>query len=118
MHFNAERYASGLRRANEIERNTTLERAKVAREAAVRLAERIAAADEGVSRIYLFGSLLSHTPSNPDFDIDLAVEGGDILAATGAGEEADFKVDVLALDRLPTHVQERIRREGRVLFSR
>ena len=118
MPFNAERYASGLRRANEIERNTTVERANAARTAAVRLADRIAAADEEVSRIYLFGSLLDDTPSNPDFDIDLAIEGGDILAAVGAGEEEEFRVDVLALDQLPAHVQERIRREGRVLFSR
>ncbi|MFW5994530.1 MAG: nucleotidyltransferase family protein [Spirochaetia bacterium] len=118
MPFNAERYASGLRRANEIERNTSTERARAARKAAVRLAERIAAADPHVSRIYLFGSLLNETPANPDFDIDLAIEGGDILAAIERCEEEDFKVDVLALERLPAHVQERIRHEGRLLVSR
>jgi predicted nucleotidyltransferase len=117
MPFDAERYAAGLRRENERERERIAHEASRAREEAERLAKRIGAADPNVRSVYLFGSLASGNPRSLDFDIDLAIEGGDVFAAEEVAESAPFSVDVVALDRLPQATRERILATGRLLYS-
>ena len=94
------------------------ERAAAAREEAARLAARIARADPAVRAVYLFGSLAAGTPRSVRFDIDLAIDGGDVYAAEAVAEESAFACDVVSLERLPDHVQTRIRSTGTVLFER
>lgn len=118
MPFDPERYAAGLRRENEREREQITRDASLAREEAERLARRIGAADPNVRSVYLFGSLASGEPRSIDFDIDLAIEGGDVFAAEEVAESASFPVDVVALDRLPKATRERVLATGRRLYSR
>lgn len=118
MPFEPEPYAAGLRTANEQERRRTSERARRAFEEATRLANAIAATDSSVQTVFLFGSLATGDPARPDFDIDLALEGGDVYRAERVVEASSFQVDLVSLKRLPGHVQERIRKNGRVLYRR
>ena len=82
------------------------------------IAAAIAAADPGVRAVYLFGSLAVGDPSHRGFDIDLAIEGGDVYTAEAVAESASFPVDVVSLERLPATVRKRIRETGRRLFPR
>lgn len=118
MPFDPERYAAGLRKSNEIERQRLQEKAKEAREEAEALARRIGEQDGEVARVYLFGSLLQDAPGSESFDIDLALDGGDVYKAMDVAETASFSVDVVDLRRLPAHVRCRILRTGRVLYER
>ena len=118
MPFDPKPYAEGLRRLNEAEAKRVSRRLDAARDEAVRLAERIGEADPEIRRVYLFGSVAEGTPRSTDFDIDLAVEGGDVHTAMGATELSDFRVDVVDLDRISQHMRTRIVESGRVLFDR
>lgn len=116
--FDPERYAAGLREANRREYARIAGKAARAREEAGRLAAAIAEVDPKVNRVFLFGSLIGGGPRHLDFDIDLAIDGGDVYAAEAVAEGSPFAVDVVALRRLPQHVREQIEREGQVLFRR
>lgn len=118
MPFDPERYASGLRRRNETERRRLLEKAEEARREAERLANKIGEQDAEITRIYLFGSLLAEAPRSSSFDIDLALDGGDVYKAMDVTEHSSFSVDLVDLDRLPEHVRSRILETGRILYER
>jgi hypothetical protein len=79
--FDPEPFAAGLRDINRREQQRIQRRADSARETARNLAHRIATEVPDVQSIYLFGSLLNDIPKNADFDIDLALDGGDVYAA-------------------------------------
>jgi predicted nucleotidyltransferase len=115
--FDPRPFADGLRRMNAAERERTAERARSAVAEAEHLADRIATTVPGIRRIYLFGSLLGGVPRNPDFDIDLAVEG-DVYGAMEACESSDWRVDVIDLEGATPAVARRIRETGRQLYPR
>jgi predicted nucleotidyltransferase len=115
--FDPRPFADGLRRMNAAEGERTAERARSAVAEAEQLADRIASTVPGIRRIYLFGSLLGGVPRNPDFDIDLAVEG-DVYGAMAVCEGSDRRVDVVDLDRVAPAVARRIRETGRQLYPR
>lgn len=117
MPFDPEPYAEGIRKLNEQEARETADRAARARSEASRLAEVIGSADQSISKVYLFGSLVGAGPHRPDFDIDLAIQGGDVYRAMEVAERSDWAVDVVQYDLLPEHVQKRIRERGRVLYE-
>lgn len=112
MSFDPERYAAGIRLANERERNAIAERLQRARGEARRLAEAIKSQDPNTRAVYLFGSVAEGTPSRLGFDIDLALDGGDPYKALDVTESSEFEVDVADLDRLPVHVRDRILDRG------
>ncbi len=118
MPFDPRSYAAGLRRLNRREQERTAQRAVDARRVATQLAQHIGAQDPAVKRVYLFGSLNGGVPRNSDFDIDLALDGGDVLRAMELAEESDFLVDVVSLQRLPTHVARKITNDGTILYHR
>lgn len=118
MPCDPERYAAGLREANRREEARIAERSRRAREEAVRLARDIADADPSVRAVYLFGSLAADEPRRLGFDIDLAIDGGDVYAAEAVTEHSAFSVDVVSLDRIPPHVRERVEEHGRLLYRR
>ena len=68
--------------------------------------------------IWVFGSVLGHGFS-PQSDIDLAVEGlpaADLLAALAVAETGGpIPLDLVRLESLPPHWQQRIRDQGRRL---
>jgi len=116
MPFDPEPYAAGLRRENEREAAAIRESARRARAEARRLAAEIGAADAAVRAVFLFGSLAAGEPRRLDFDIDLALDGGDVYAAEEIAESCPFEVDVVSLVRLPEETQKRIRESGEVLY--
>jgi predicted nucleotidyltransferase len=112
LKFDPATYADGLRKLNEIECKQIEERIVVAKAEAVRLATAIKAADRQVHAIYLFGSLARSEPTRLDFDIDLAMDGGDVYLAMDIVADSAFDVDVVDLNRLPQHVREGILQRG------
>lgn len=118
MPFDPERYAAGLRRENAREAERIRKAARQARSEALRIAGAIGQADSEVRAVYLFGSLTGDGPRHLHFDIDLALEGGDVYAAEEIAETASFPVDIVSLKRLPEDTRERIRQSGEELYSK
>ena len=112
MNFDPAPYAQGLRRLNEIERREIKKRTALAKSEASRLATAIKAADQKIRAVYLFGSLAEGEPKHLDFDIDLALDGGDVYLAMDITTESTFDVDVVDLARLPSQIREDILQKG------
>jgi len=100
------------------EQERTAQRAVDARRIATELAQHIGSQDPTVKCIYLFGSLNTDIPRNPDFDIDLALDGGDVLRAMELAEESAFPVDIVRLQQLPPHVVRKVTSDGTALYRR
>lgn len=83
--FDPAPYAEGIRELNRREAERIEARLARARDEAERLAKKIAEADDRVTRVILFGSVATGRPSREDFDIDLALDGGDPLHRPGHG---------------------------------
>lgn len=115
MIFEPKSYAEGIRRANEAEELAILERASLARDEARRLAAEIRSGDRTVRAVFLFGSLASEGPRRLDFDIDLAIDGGDLYQALDIVETSSFKVDLVDLAHVSEAIAARIRETGRLL---
>ena len=113
--FDAESYAAAWRKRNKIEQERTEQRVVAALTEAKRLA-RLLAADAAVAQTILFGSLAEDTVRNENFDIDLAIRGGNWLKAQEIAEESPFKVDVVEYDAVPEHVRKRVDAKGVVLW--
>lgn len=118
MPFDPEPYARGLRERNARERALIARRASEAREEASRLASEIAARDSDVRAVYLFGSLAAGEPARIGFDIDLALDGGDLYRALEVAERSRFDVDVISIDRVSQEMRDVIESGGKVLFRR
>ena len=116
--FDPSVYSFGLRRANAREHERIARRSRSAHRAAIELARAIGAHDRGVRAVYLFGSLADGRPRRLDFDIDLALDGGDLYRAMELAEASAFSVDIVSLAGLPAHVARRVRTGGTVLFRR
>ncbi|GAB1482758.1 hypothetical protein MASR2M78_15740 [Treponema sp.] len=112
MTFDAQPYAQATKQRNEAERVQIAKRAVEATEEAKRLARAIKENDPDIKAVYLFGSLAQGTPSNLDFDIDLALDGGDTYKAMDISEESAFSVDLVQLNLVPAHLRKRILETG------
>jgi predicted nucleotidyltransferase len=115
MKFDPRPYAEHYRAENVAELSAIRERASAALAEARRLAERILREDDGVRAVILFGSLAEDGPRRKEFDIDLALDGGDLDKALDSVEGSAFDVDVVQLDRLPPHVRARVDARGIIL---
>lgn len=109
--FDPAPFAAAWRRQNERERRLIEERSTEARSEAERLAAAFAD-DAGATGVILFGSVAEGTVRNLDFDVDIAIEGGDWSRARSIADESPFRVDVVELDRLPPHIRERVLTRG------
>ena len=108
----AKRMRSQNRREEiEIERRAT-EAIEIARNLALDIGSQVF----GVKRVVLFGSLAEGVPRRLDFDIDLAIEGGDIYLAMDVIEGCDIDVDLVDISRVAAHIRRRIDEKGIELF--
>jgi hypothetical protein len=73
------------------------------------LARRIKEKDGAVRGVILFGSMAEGVPRNSDFDIDLALDGGDAYRAMDIKDESSYEVE---LRLLPPRVRKRILERG------
>ena len=104
-------------RARRLERERALrERVGQAREEVARLVLEIQAADPGVRRIVLFGSLARNSVKRLSFDIDLAVDSDHHLRLTDVALESPFKVDLVDLTSCSEYVTEAVERDGVELY--
>ena len=83
-----------------------------ARQEALRLAQTLSRHLAGLRSIWLFGSVARGDPSRPDFDIDLALEGGDLYQAWDCVEDSPFAVDLVSLEHLPLHFRQKVEATG------
>lgn len=95
--FDPEKYAKNIRAQNAELRKKIDERLVVAYNEAESLAQKIKENDKEVKAVYLFGSVARKNAFRLDFDIDLALEGGDVYKAMDIVDESDFKVDLVSL---------------------
>jgi predicted nucleotidyltransferase len=105
-------YIDHYRAENDAELREIRERAASAIAEGRRIAQRIRRADPEVRDVILFGSLVEDGPRRKDFDIDLAISGGDVFKAMEAAEDSPFEIDIVCLERLPAHIRDRVRKSG------
>ncbi|MEI6873639.1 MAG: nucleotidyltransferase domain-containing protein [Spirochaetota bacterium] len=115
MKFDPAPYAAGIRELNRRESERIESRLELARVESGRLAAAIVAADPAVRRVFLFGSVANGRPSREDFDIDLAIDGGDAYAAMEVVETSAFDVDIVELGLLPPAARELVLERGQLL---
>ncbi len=118
MSFDPESYAAGIRKLNAAERTRIEACMERARGEAERLAAAILEKDSGVRRVILFGSVATGAARSEDFDIDLALDGGDVHAAMDLTEESAFRVDLVSLARAPAAMRQAILDRGIVIGER
>ena len=84
------------------------------------LVEKFRAADPGISKIILFGSLARDDVRFPDFDIDLAVvsSGESFLKLVAIALDSPFSVDVVDLSTADDRIRTAVAREGVVLYEK
>ena len=112
MSFDPRPYAEGIRIRNEAEALAIRARVALAKDEAQRLAAAIREEDEAVRAVFLFGSLAGGEPTRLGFDIDLALDGGDLYRALDIVEGSDFHVDLVEIRLLPPDLASRIRESG------
>ncbi|MCF7929638.1 MAG: nucleotidyltransferase domain-containing protein [Spirochaetales bacterium] len=95
------------REQNKREQELIEQLVEEAKREARRLAGRLVR-EAGVSGVILFGSLAEGTVYRREFDIDLAIEGGDEYRAVAIAEGCAFPVDVCDYDDLPETLRKRI----------
>ncbi|MDA8426809.1 MAG: nucleotidyltransferase domain-containing protein [Treponema sp.] len=108
--------AENARRENAREAEAAARRLEEARIEAARLAAELAARG-AARRVILFGSAARGRGFRADSDIDLAIEGGDILAAMGIVESSAFHVDIVDLESANEGMRARVEAEGVTLYE-
>jgi len=112
-----EEIAARWRRRNLHEKRQAEDRKQSARAEALRLARAFAEKAGGVRRVYLFGSCVGARRFGATSDIDLAIEGGDLLDCIRISYGSRFAVDVIDLADAGERMRARIRSEGELLYA-
>ena len=112
MIFDPEPYAEGIRKRNAREARRIQEALVRARAEADRLTRRILDEDPSVRRVWFFGSAATGECRDEDFDIDLAVEGGDLAKLEDLTAESPFKVDLVQMDLLSPEFRDLVQARG------
>ena len=107
MTFDPEAYASGLRAFNDREKKLLESRLAEALEESQKIIDRLLS-EASCTKAVVFGSVAKGTVRNLQFDIDIAIWGGDIMVAQEIAMESDFSVDIVEYERVPAHIQKSI----------
>lgn len=113
-----DRIVQAERKRNAEIRARILTRLRHAREEARRLAHAIGESDPTIRRVVLFGSVATGRVRTLDFDIDLAIEGGDVLQAWRIADASSFAVDVVDLNDVSPGFRAVVEQRGEVLYER
>ncbi|TVR62526.1 MAG: nucleotidyltransferase domain-containing protein [Spirochaetaceae bacterium] len=109
--------ADTITRERRIARERAIaERVADARREIDRLVEQFRAADPGVRRIVLFGSLAKGSVKRLSFDIDLAVESDEYMRLLDIALDSDFKVDLVDLTFCSQYIAIAIEQHGKELY--
>lgn len=116
--FNVDEVVQRFNEENDRENRRLLERRAAAEREGIRLAERLREADPNIRRIWGFGSVFEISrPFTFDSDIDLAIEGGDILTLYSVTEDSSFDVDLVDITESKDGFARMIRERGKLLFG-
>ena len=111
--FDIEAAARRINEANRREDEMTAARRMAAQEEARRIAATLREKDPGVRLIWGFGSVFeTYRPFRMDSDIDLAIEGGDIVRLSSVAEDSAFKVDLVDIAGCDDQFARSIRTRG------
>jgi predicted nucleotidyltransferase len=110
--FDPRPFVEAIQRRNEETRAALASRRDRAIQEARSLAGRIKREVPGVEEVILFGSVAEDRVVGPDFDIDLAIVGGDPYLAEDIATGGEFRVDIADFTRLPEHLRKRISERG------
>lgn len=114
MNFDVRPYIEYWNAKNRQERKTLVRRREEGLLEARRLAQTLRA-EALVEKVVLFGSLAEGELANANFDIDLAIQGGDTQKAFRLAVSDVFRVDLVEYKELPLHVRLRIDAKGLTL---
>ena len=112
MNFDPEPYIRFHLSENTLETRAIAERVQKAQDEARRLAQILLSQVPGLQSVILFGSTARGDPSHLDFDIDLALDGGDDSLALDLVNDSAFEVDLVVLKNLPPHFSDLIQTSG------
>jgi predicted nucleotidyltransferase len=116
MSFDIEAAARRMNEENRKENARVVARRKAARAESRRLAAELRAKDSTIIRIWGFGSTFEDSrPFRMDSDIDIAIEGGDIIKLVLITESSVFKVDLIDIGDVEDGFAESVRQRGTVL---
>lgn len=104
------------RRNREAERRRA-ERLSRARDEAPLIAAALARIDPAVREVWLFGSVATGRTGREEFDIDLAVRGGDVISLYARLPDSEFEVDLVDLDSVGERFRSMIYRRGERLYG-
>lgn len=93
------------------------ERLRRARTEAKRLAAELARLDPAVREVWLFGSVAHGRPGREQFDIDLAIEGGDAISLYARLPNSEFDVDIVDLENVGDQFREMVKQTGVQLYG-
>jgi len=105
------------RRRNLEAEHRRAERLERARREASRIAEELGRTDPTVREIWLFGSVATGRLGREDFDIDLAVHGGDLLSLFARLPDTEFEVDLIDVDQVGDRFRRMIYHRGRKVYG-
>ncbi len=105
------------RRRNRAAERRRAERLARARREAPRVAAELARVDPGVREVWLFGSVATGRIGRDDFDIDLAVHGGDVISLYARLPNSEFEVDLVDLDSVGERFRDMVYRRGERLYG-
>lgn len=111
--FDIKKAAENINRKNrEIKESETKRKHEAQKEGKI-IAQKLKAAMPEIKGIWGFGSSFENNRLyNLESDIDLAIEGGDILKAYLIAEESEFKVDIIAITNDDTQFSKLIKENG------
>lgn len=115
--FDLKRAAARVNEENRKETEREIARRAEARQEGRRLAASLRQADPKIARIWGFGSAFEDSRSfRMDSDIDLAIEGGDIVTLYSIVLSSPFKVDLIDITGKADEFAESIRERGIALY--
>lgn len=119
MSFQLEAAVERLRRENRRNREACDRRREQARLEGLRLAEVFGQNDSSVVRVWGYGSAFEKgRPFGLDSDLDLAVEGGEVLRLQRLVGDSPFEVELVDITDGEDFFARQIRRNGRLLWER
>lgn len=112
MEENIRAIVEAERRRNREAEERRARRLEDARAEAPRLAAELARIDPRVREVWVFGSVATGRPGREQFDIDLAVAGGDVISLYARMPDTAFDVDLVDLDAVSEGFRAMIYRRG------
>ncbi len=104
------------RRRNRKAAEARADRLARARTEAPRIAAELARIDPRVTEVWLFGSVATGRVGREDFDIDLAVRGGDVISLYARLPESEFDVDLVDIESVSDRFRDMIVRRGERIY--